>query len=154
MKNQYKKNTPKESKNPYWYLLQKMRYYAPSKKLVVWMFLFSILSKIVRLIEPWILGNIINLVQIKWYDAWNEILWRLFFFASVTFVFRLFHGVSRVREERIKFDVAERYMADMFHKVSSLPMQRHTDNHSGKTIDKITKWHHLLKVDGFKICRT
>ena len=122
-----------------------MRYYAPSKKLVVWMFLFSIISKIIWLIEPWILGNIINLVQIEGYNAWNKIVWWLVSFAGVTFVFWLFHGVSRVREERIKFDVAQRYMTDMFHKVSSLPMQRHADNHSGKTIDKINKGMQALR---------
>lgn len=145
MKKEKIKNISKDSKNPYRYLLKKMWYYAPSKRLVVWMFLFSIISKILWLIEPWILGNIINLVQIEWYDARNKIVWRLVSFASITFVFWLFHGISRVWEEKIKFDVAERYMADMFHKVSSLPMQWHTDNHSGETIDKINKGMYAIR---------
>lgn len=45
----------------------------------------------------------------------------------------------------MKFRVAESYIADMFHKVSSLPMKRQADNHSGKTIDKINKAMYALR---------
>jgi ABC-type bacteriocin/lantibiotic exporter with double-glycine peptidase domain len=44
-----------------------------------------------------------------------------------------------VREEKIKFQVAESFASDMFRKVTSLPMQRQSDHHSGETIDKINK---------------
>lgn len=42
----------------------------------------------------------------------------------------LFHGRSRIREEEMKFQVAEKYLSSMFHKVSLLPIQRHSNNHS------------------------
>lgn len=65
--------------------------------------------------------------------------------ASITLVFWVFHGISRVREEKIKFDVSKEFSADMFHKIASLPMQRQADNHSGQTIDKVNKAMYALK---------
>jgi ABC-type multidrug transport system fused ATPase/permease subunit len=63
----------------------------------------------------------------------------------MTFFNRCFHGISRVREEKIKFQVAEACTTDLFHQVASLPMEWHTDNHSGKIIDKISKASTALK---------
>ena len=131
--------------NPYIYLLKKMWHYAPDKKLVVWMFLFSVISKLLRLLEPRVLGNIINMIQLEWFAAWWKIVRWLVWLGSITVFFWIFHGTSRVWEEKIKFDVAARFNVDMFHKIGSLPMQWHTDNHSGKTIDKVNKAMHALR---------
>jgi len=50
-----------------------------------------------------------------------------------------FHGPSRVREEQLSFQTTKAYQLYLYHCATSLPLERHTDNHSGETIDKITK---------------
>jgi ABC-type bacteriocin/lantibiotic exporter with double-glycine peptidase domain len=57
----------------------------------------------------------------------------------------LFHGKSRIWEKRIKFDVAKAFSIDLFHKVTSLPMQWHNDHHSGETIDKVNKGMYAIR---------
>ncbi|USN55547.1 MAG: ABC transporter ATP-binding protein [Candidatus Peribacteria bacterium] len=126
-------------KNPYWYLFLHLWKYAPSKKLVTWMLVFSFVSKILWLLSPWIIGNIINLLQLYGYAARDSIVLRLVAYAVIAVGGRVFHGFSRVREQKNQFDVAQAYMMEMFRKVASLPMQRQLDNHSGVTIDKIQK---------------
>lgn len=122
-----------------------MRTYAPSKKMVVKVMSFLFISKLIWLLEPYVLWKMINLVQLGWRDARTSILWLLLLYGGLNFFWWVFHGTWRVREETMKFRVAEAYSADMFHKICSLPMQRQTDNHSWKTIDKVNKSMHALR---------
>lgn len=82
-------------------------------------------------------------------------LHRLLPYAIITlvipFVEWLFHGPSRVMEENIAFDTAKTYKEDLYHKAISLPMVRHTDNHSGETIDRINKASDALRRFGSSI---
>ena len=93
--------------NPYIYLFQRMWQYAPSKKKLFLMLSFSGISKLIWLIEPWILGQIVNLLQIQGVEARSEIKYLLMAFTLITFFGRAFHGRSRIWEETIKFAVAE-----------------------------------------------
>jgi ATP-binding cassette subfamily B protein len=122
-----------------------MWHYAPDKKLFFWMITFSIIGRTIRIAEPYVFWKIINLIQLEGKEGRNEIFFLLILFASMTFLNRCFHGISRVREEKIKFQVAEACTTDLFDQVASLPMEWHTDNHSGKTIDKISKASSALK---------
>lgn len=134
-----------KSQNPYIHLIRAMWHYAPDKKLFFLMFSFSIIARVIRVAEPYVFWKIINLIQLEGKEARTKILWLLIFFTSMTFFNRCFHGISRVREEKIKFQVAEACTTDLFHQVASLPMEWHTDNHSGKIIDKISKASTALK---------
>ncbi len=57
----------------------------------------------------------------------------------------MFHGLSRIREQQIQFKVSELFLADIFSKIGALPMAWHSDNHSGETIDKVSKANAALK---------
>lgn len=133
------------SNNPYVFMFKHMWKHAPNKKLLLSMLSFSGISKLLWLIEPWVFGKLINLIQTQWISSrhliWKILLWLMF----IHFFAWIFHGKSRVWEESIKFQVAEEYIATMFHKVSSLSMQWHMDNHTGKTIDKINKAMYALR---------
>jgi len=134
-----------KSQNPYIHLIRAMWHYAPDKKLFFWMFTFSILGRIIWVAEPYVFWKIINLIQLEGKEWRTQILRLLIFFTSMTFFQWCFHGIARIREEKIKFQVTEACTTDLFHQVASLPMEWHTDNHSGKTIDKINKASTALK---------
>lgn len=137
--------TPMRKNNPYIYLFRKMRANAPSKKLLILMLSFSAISKILWLLEPLVMGKLINVVQLQWFEGRPLIRKILLGLVLLQLIAWIFHGNSRLREEKIQFGVAENYTSDMFHKVASLPMQRHNDNHSGETIDKINKSMYALR---------
>ncbi len=80
-----------------------------------------------------------NTVQVWGAEAWPEIWKMLVALFLLNFFAWVFHGNSRIWEQVIKFDVAKNYVVNLFHKVSSLPLQRHNDNHSWKIIDKLNK---------------
>ncbi len=130
---------------PYIFMFRKMRNYAPKKGMVVIILIFSVISKLLRLIEPWLLGQIVNEIQINWAEWWGQIRVYLFSFVWVSLLARVFHGLSRVWEERMKFDISEAYILDSFKKVTSLPMKWQNDNHTWSTIDKINKAMYALR---------
>ncbi len=109
------------------------------------MLFVSAIAKIIWMSEPYVFGQVINAIQLEGKAGWTKIVWLLIIFSSITFFAWIFHGVSRVWEEKIKFQVAEAYTSDLFRIVAALPMVWHTDNHSGKTIDKISKATNALK---------
>lgn len=42
-------------------------------------------------------------------------------------------------ERQLAFEATRAYKMDLYHQAISLPMQWHTDHHTGTTIDKIGK---------------
>jgi len=51
----------------------------------------------------------------------------------------MFHGTARVREEKLKFGITTNFRMRLFDMVMALPMSRHTEHHSGETIDQVNK---------------
>lgn len=109
------------------------------------MLCFAIISKLVWLSEPYIFGKIINTIQLEWKDWFSAIIKLLLLYSSLTFLWWIFHGFSRIREENIKFATNKAFTSDLFEKITALPMEWQSDNHSGKTIDKVTKATSALK---------
>lgn len=69
----------------------------------------------------------------------QDMMHYLILFTLVPFVSRLFHGTSRIWEQKLEFRTKRAYKMYLFQAVTSFGMPRHTDNHSGETIDKIEK---------------
>ncbi len=63
----------KRSQNPYIFMFRRMRHYAPSKKLLLWMLIFTITSKLLRLAQPRILGQIVNEIQLNGFSGRTQI---------------------------------------------------------------------------------
>lgn len=127
------------SQNPYIKLFKIFWKYSPNKKIVIFFITFTIISKVISLIWPYILGLILNYIQIEGAESWGKIQKLLLLFFILQIISWIFHWTSRIFENINRFKIEENYKKDMFHKVSSLPTQRHTDNHSGKTISRIEK---------------
>ncbi len=138
-------NMIKKRRNPYIHLLSIFRHYTPSKKKFILMIAFTIISKMVRLIEPYIFGQVINTIQVEWQSWLWKILQFLGLYVIVWLIGRWFHWFARIREQTIQFTTNKAFMSDLFAKINALPMARHTDNHSWQTIDKGSKATNALK---------
>ena len=129
-------------RNPLTYLFQKMWVYSKGNRgNVVFYIVLSIFATLLLALEPLIVGFFLNTAQTE--GVTEESLPRLFFILSLLFLLELgfwaMHGPSRVIENRNAFSVRRNYKNYLLSGAMSLPIEWHTDHHSGDTIDKIEK---------------
>ncbi|MBD3244849.1 MAG: ATP-binding cassette domain-containing protein [Candidatus Moranbacteria bacterium] len=129
-------------KNPYSNLFKYFwKYSKGNRHMVVVFLIFSLISYGVTLIEPLIIARIFNNVQ---FNSDNPeflelIVYNILILFLLTVIFWIFHGTSRILENKNAFFVRKNYKQEMFEKVVHLPSKWHRDHHSGDTIDKINK---------------
>lgn len=129
------------SKNPLINLLKHAWHYSfDQKKWFVFVVVFSFAAHIIWLLQPIVIGEIFNEIQFAQptgqvaYVARGVIL-----LIVINIVAWIFHGTSRVVENRNAFLIRKNYRQTMFERVMELPTSWHKDHHSGDTIDKINK---------------
>ncbi len=128
--------------NPLVYLFQKMWTYAKGNRgNVIFYILLSAASTLFAALEPLIVGLFLNSLQT--YGVHRETLPHLFFILSLLPVLEVFcwacHGPSRYMETKNAFMVRRNYKNFLLRGTMALPMEWHTNHHSGDTIDKIEK---------------
>lgn len=108
--------------------------------LVLYVLLF-VCANLVNLLEPWVVGNVLNTVQQagELANPLQTITWSLLGLLGLTVGFWMFHGPARTLEIQMAFHVRQQLKDHLYGVVSQLPVQWHKDNHSGQTIDKIQK---------------
>lgn len=129
------------SKNPLINLWRNTWHYSfGMKKWVVFFVSFSIISNLIWMLQPLVIGRVFDAIQFS--GQKNPLL---FIGYSVVLIIALdvigwfFHGTSRVVENKNAFLVRKNFRLEMFNKVMDLPTSWHKDHHSGDTIDKINK---------------
>lgn len=129
-------------KNPVIYLLKKMwKYAAGNRRNVVLYISMSMLANLAMALEPLIVGLFLNAVQTQGVNKANLVylILLLCLLPLLEIVFWSLHGPSRVIENRNAFFVRASYKNYLLTGTMALPMEWHTDHHSGDTIDKIEK---------------
>ena len=110
-------------------------------KYILYMTLLAI-AEIFLLITPWIIGKIFNSIQAGQVTTTPE-LHHLFFLISLLFFLQLgfwiFHYPGRIMQILTGFYTHKNYANDKIRKTIELPTKWHKDNHSGDTIDRISK---------------
>lgn len=129
------------SKNPLINLLKYSWHYSfNTKKLFVVVIVFSLIGNGIWMLQPIVIGRIFNSIQFA--NQKNQILFIAYSVGLLVVLNVLgwvFHGISRVLENRNAFLVRKNYRQTMFERVMELPTAWHKDHHSGDTIDKINK---------------
>lgn len=117
------------------------RYSVGTKKQVIVFILLSIIANLIWLLEPIIIGNVFNSIQFSADDPklLGFIIKNLLLLILITVGSWIFHGTSRIMEDKNAFLVRKNYKNEMFNKVMDLPASWHKYHHSGDTIDKINK---------------
>lgn len=128
--------------NPLIYLFRKMWQYADgNRRNVVLYVTLSVFANLLMALEPVIVGIFLNTLQLE--GVRRESLPHLFFLLGLLPIlevgFWAMHGTSRITENRNAFFVRTNYKNYLLRGAMVLPMEWHTDHHSGDTIDKIGK---------------
>ncbi|MEK9151080.1 MAG: ABC transporter ATP-binding protein [Patescibacteria group bacterium] len=128
--------------NPIFFLMRKMWKFSEGNRPRVVLFVFMlIIANAISLLEPLIVAKILNTVQEEGVTLANLhvffILLGLFILQTVAFW--IFHGPARVLETCNSFLVRANYKKYLLDGTIGLPLEWHTEHHSGDTIDKIEK---------------
>ena len=128
--------------NPLVYLFRKLWGNSQGNRRNVILYIFmSVSANLILALEPLIVGIFLNTIQVR--GVHSDTLPTLFFILSLLplmeICFWCLHGPSRVIENRNAFFVRRSYKNYLLDGTMALPMEWHTDHHSGDTIDKIEK---------------
>ena len=128
--------------NPIIYLAGKMwKYSEGTRKNIVLFFVLFTIANSIELLEPLLVAKILNTIQAEGVNEGNIL--RLFLylagFLGITLSFWSFHGPARVIENTNAFRTYVNYRRYLITGVMALPLEWHTDHHSGDTIDKIER---------------
>jgi ABC-type multidrug transport system fused ATPase/permease subunit len=132
----------KKESNPLIYLWRMLwRYSEGNRVRVVVYTVMSAASIIVWMLEPLIVGFLLNEMQENGISAANldTVLMFVAAFFVIEFVGWALHGPSRIMESENAFRAKANYKTHLLKGTLSLPVEWHTDHHSGDTIDKIEK---------------
>lgn len=112
-----------------------------NRRNVLFYIFLCISANLLLALEPLIIGLFLNTLQIG--GVHQETLSRLFFILMLLPLLELgfwsMHGPARVIENKNAFFVRKNYKNYLLRGTMALPMEWHTDHHSGDTIDKIEK---------------
>src|SRR3989344_910710 len=127
--------------NPLIYLFRKTWHYSAGNRPVVIKYwtMFIVANALTLIFGPLIAAKIIDIVQKQGITERNINL--LFLLLALPFlldlVFWMIHGRGRVIERQNSFLVGTNYRKFLLSGVMMLPMQWHTDHHTGDTINKV-----------------
>lgn len=129
------------SRNPLINLLRYSWHYSfGMKKWYVFFVVFSALGNIVWLMQPIVIGKIFNNIQFaQGENQVHYVAYGVGLLILINVVGWIFHGTSRVVENKNAFLLRKNYRQEMFERVMELPTSWHKDHHSGDTIDKVNK---------------
>lgn len=110
---------------------------------VVLFVLMSVAGLSIQLCEPFVVGRILNTVQIgptAGVSAFvRSVALLLLAYVGIQVGFWSLHGPSRVIERGLAFQMRVNFQMRLFNIVMALPIGWHKDNHSGAVIDKINR---------------
>ena len=111
------------------------------KKIFILYTSLFVIAGVIDLMTPLVIGSIFNKVQdqITSQAELRNLIYTIFLLLAINLSFWLFHGTARVLEQKTGFFVYRNYVNSKIEKVLELPIKWHKDNHSGRTIDKISK---------------
>jgi ABC-type multidrug transport system fused ATPase/permease subunit len=128
--------------NPVIYLAAKQWEYSKGdRRNVVLFVILSVIANAVDLFETLVVALLLNTIQTHGVSSSNFFILLLYLalIPIITVVFWAFHGPSRVLEITNAFLVRANYKRHLLSGTMALPVEWHTDHHSGDTIDKIEK---------------
>ena len=129
--------------NPLFYLFSKTWRYSEGnqRKVVLYWIMFVVANSIELFCQPLVMAKIIDTIQkqgITWANI-NFLFGLLMLTLVAELAFWAIHGPARCIERYNAFLVRLNYRKFLLKGVMTLPMEWHTDHHSGDTIDKIEK---------------
>jgi ABC-type multidrug transport system fused ATPase/permease subunit len=145
------------SKNPIFYLTKTMWRFAQGNRprVILYVALF-VGANLISLLQPLAVAKALNIIQTQGINeaTLSSILLWLLLLPTLDCIFWALHGPARVLEMRNAFLVRANYKQYLLSGTLKLPLEWHTDHHSGDTIDKVEKGTRALyqfSENGFQI---
>jgi ABC-type multidrug transport system fused ATPase/permease subunit len=100
-----------------------------------------VVANVIGALFPLVVAKLLNVIQEQGLTKTSLpiVLFYLFIFLLISLCFWLFHGPARLIENKNAFLARANYKKYLLDGVMALPIEWHTDHHSGDTIDKIEK---------------
>ncbi len=124
------------------YLIKRAWEYANGQRRLLVLYVFMLcVAQSVSLLEPYVIGELLNTVQrgAGKTHLLRDVLLILSLFLGLQVFYWLFHGPARVLERLLAFRIRANYKKELFTFVTQLPVKWHKDYHSGENIDKINR---------------
>jgi ABC-type multidrug transport system fused ATPase/permease subunit len=102
-------------------------------------------SNIIEACQPLIWGWLINELQQKGSQVIPSMMVYIGLYLAIHVGFWFFHGIARVMERKLAFNISRNYLQELYHKTLHLPVKWHQDNHSGATINRVRKAYDSIK---------
>ncbi len=132
--------------NPYISLMKTAWKYAKNEKgKYISIYARFAMSNLVHALEPILWGMFINQVQLQGAAILTSAWMYVGAYLLVRLVDWYFHGIARVREMDLAFNISQNFLEELYFKAVHLPVKWHQDNHSGATINRIRKAYEALK---------
>lgn len=125
--------------NPYAVMYRLMWKYCNNKSKLIITTMFFVCSNVIGAANPYLIGMLMTAIQLGGKEQLPTIMMYLMLIGLLPLLERIFHGTARVREETLKFEMTKRFRIHLFDMIMALPMSRHTEHHSGETIDQVDK---------------
>ena len=141
------------NKNPYISLLRTAWHYARhEKQRFVGVYAMFTMANVIYSLNPLLYGWFINKIQLQGIDILHNAWLFGLGFLGLRLSEWIFHGIARVQEQQLAFNLSRNFLNELYHQTLHLPVKWHQDNHSGATINRIRKAYEALKKffeDGF-----
>lgn len=117
------------------------RYAEGRRAILVLTFGMFACSNIFSLVEPYIIGKLLNSIQAAaTLEEPIPTMVRYFLLLPfITFGIWAFHGPARILEQSTAFRIQTRFVDHLYRIVVSLPLQWHKNHHSGETMNRFRK---------------
>jgi ABC-type multidrug transport system fused ATPase/permease subunit len=102
-------------------------------------YMLSLAGNIIEKTQPYIFSQIINTAQLSGGRDVGALVYWCLLFAGASLGFWLLHGPSRIIERRLAYYAYRQFTTDLYNRVTRLPLAWHQDNHTGMTINRVTK---------------
>jgi len=123
-----------------WSLYRALWHYAHGMHLrVVTSNALLIASQLVKLTIPWLTAQAINALQVSGTESIGHAAMLIICILSATTVSWAMHGPGRILERSIGVQVRQRLSDELYHRVSTLPLEWHEKHHSGETLFRVGK---------------
>lgn len=124
----------------YIHMLKNLWKYAEQErwKIVIY-YIFHMISILGVLTQPYAFSMIINALQKNEETLIAQVLFWLEIYIIGFVIFNVFHRAARFLERYVAFQSKKKFILNTYEMLQSLPLQWHSENHSGNVIDRVNK---------------
>ena len=124
----------------YLYMFKQLWHYArPERWKVVVYYLLHATATLGELGKPFAFAMVVNALQASQPSMVDEIMRWFTFYVMCFFIFEIFHRSARYVERYVAFRNRRRFVGAMYDHLQGLPLNWHSDHHSGAVIDRINR---------------